>query len=162
MRPAAIRVLITLMMPAACLLPSTAPPAAAGPRIRAHQHYVGVVNGATGSATVFTVCPGPTGPGRLGPPAGGQTLSVAHRRAGTGYTGPFAQVHAWFVDNAAVNGPLQVTFRRYGVTHAIPSAVRVPCDGSGLVAFSSCPYLAPCAAGWVTTYVKVQYIDIAV
>jgi hypothetical protein len=37
----------------------------------------------------------------------------------------------------------------------------VPCGGTGQVEFSSCPYLAPCAYGWVPDYVNVRFIDIA-
>ena len=35
-------------------------------------------------------------------------------------------------------------------------------DGTGRVEFSSCPYLAPCAYGWVPDYVTVQFVNIAV
>jgi hypothetical protein len=126
------------------------------------QHFKGIVNGASGSPVVYTICPGPATPGRTGPVEGGQTFAIAKAASGHGYTGSFAQVYAWFVPNAAVNGPLQVTLRNYGAAKAIPSAARVPCDGQGRVEFSSCPYLAPCAAGWVPAYVDVRFVDIAV
>jgi hypothetical protein len=37
----------------------------------------------------------------------------------------------------------------------------VPCSGTGKVEFSSCPYLAPCAFGWVPAYVDVTFNNIA-
>ena len=30
-----------------------------------------------------------------------------------------------------------------------------------MVEFSSCPYLAPCAFGWIPDYVNVQFVNIA-
>jgi hypothetical protein len=53
-------------------------------------------------------------------------------------------------------------FRRYNAPQAIPTSVKVPCDSTGQVEFSSCPYLAPCAYGWVPDYVAVQFVNIAV
>jgi hypothetical protein len=137
-------------------------PAAANAGIGPDQHFLGVVNGSRDMPVVVdTVCPGPLSPGRLGPVAGGQSFEVIKVRAGGGYTGPLGQLHAWFVPNGRVNGPLAVTFANYGTPVAIPSGVRVPCAGSGRVEFSPCPYLAPCVAGWQPNYVKVSFVDIA-
>ena len=133
-----------------------------GPPIGPHQHFVGVVNGQLTSVTVHTVCAGPASPGRLGPIAGGQTFAVRRDPSGGGYTGLVSQVYAWFVPNASTNGHLAVKLTAYRTRRAIPAGVRVPCDGSGRVEFSSCPYLAPCAAGWVPTYVWVRFVNIAV
>jgi hypothetical protein len=47
------------------------------------------------------------------------------------------------------------------VSQSIPTSIQVPCGGSGQVEFSSCPYLAPCAYGWVAEYVTVSFVDIA-
>lgn len=139
---------------------------ATGVPIRAHQHFVGVVKTPTPSASAIpilhTVCPGPSRPGQTGPLVSGPTLSVRSAAAGPGYTGVFNRIHAWFDQDASAGGPVEVTFARYGVEKPIPRAVRVPCDGLGTVTFSSCPRLAPCAAGWVPVSVTVQFENIAV
>jgi hypothetical protein len=151
---------VSVVVAAALMAVAVASAAQAAVAIRPRQHFAGVVNGQLRNATVFTVCAGPA-TGAPGPVAGGQTLSVRHVRAGVGYTGSFSNIYAWFVRNATVNGPLAVKFTRYGTAVSIPSGVRVPCDGRGRVEFSSCPYLAPCAAGWVPTYVGVRFVNIA-
>lgn len=137
-------------------------PASAQAPIQPDQHFVGVVNGKRADVVVHTVCPGPASPGRTGPVAGGQTFAVARLAKGSGYTGPFGQVNVWFVPKQQQPAPVQVRLTKYGQPRPIPNTVRVPCDGTGTVEFSSCPYLAPCAFGWVPTYVKVRFVDIAV
>jgi hypothetical protein len=138
-------------------------PAGAQQSIGPNQHFSGLVNGTRTSAVVYTVCAGPVWAGRTGPVAGGQTLSVVRARKGHGYTGPFAQIYAWFVpQSTATTAPAQVKFISYNAPQAIPTSVQVPCDGTGQVEFSSCPYLAPCAYGWVPDYVAVQFVNIAV
>ena len=138
-----------------------APLAASGAPISPGQHFAGRVNGQTSTATVHTVCPGPGSQGQLGSIASGQTVSVYRISSGRGYTGVFSQVYAWFVQNQSRNGHHAVTITTYRTNVALPTSVRVPCDGTGRVEFSSCPYLAPCAAGWVPAYVKVRYENIA-
>ena len=134
---------------------------ASGASIKAHQHFVGRVNGQPSVATVHTVCAGPATAGRVGSIASGQTVSVRHVSTGKGYTGYFSTIYAWFVQNASENGHKAATITAYRTKVAIPTSVRVPCEGTGRMEFSSCPYLAPCAYGWVPTYVKVQYVNIA-
>ena len=134
---------------------------ASGAAIKPHQHFVGRVNGEPSVATVHTVCAGPASTDRMGPIAGGQTVSVRHLASGKGDTGVFSTVYAWFVQNASANGHKAVNISAYRKRVALPTSVQVPCDGTGRVEFSSCPYLAPCAAGWVPTYVKVRYVNIA-
>jgi hypothetical protein len=143
---------------------ATPVPAGAATRVGPDQHFIGLVNGTDTNAVVYTVCPGPVVPGRTGPVEGGQTLSVERQVGGSGYTGPFDSIHAWFVPATGthLNAPPSVTFARYGVAKVIPPTVRVPCDGTGTVEFSSCPYLAPCAYGWVPDFVTVTFINIAV
>ena len=87
---------------------------------------------------------------------------MAQAKAGGGYTGLFSRILAWFVPQSGGARPVQVEFTRYGSPKPIPSTVRVPCDGRGRVEFSSCPYLAPCAAGWIPTYVTVRFENVAV
>lgn len=131
--------------------------------IKPKQHFAGIVNGQEGSAVVYTVCPGPVRRHRFGPVAGGQMMAVAQTAHGPGYTGPFNQIHSWFQPLAAgTSSPVTLTFTQYGVPQDIPASVRVPCDGTGHAVFSSCPYLAPCAYGWVPDPVKVTFENIAV
>jgi hypothetical protein len=134
-------------------------PAGAGP-IGPNQHFSGLVNGKRSSAVVTTVCPGPA-VGRTGPVAGGQTLTVARGRGRHGDTGPFDAIYAWFVPQSDGTTPTQLKFESYKTPQAIPTSVQVPCDGSGQVEFSSCPYLAPCAYGWTADFVDVRFVDIA-
>ena len=133
------------------------------------QHFIGLVNGSNVDPVVYTVCPGPARPGQMGSVLGGQTMSVAEVASGGGFTGLFSQVYAWFVPvsptptaSTPTSAPVQLKFTTYGTPQAIPSTVRVPCDGTGTAEFSSCPYLAPCAFGWVPDYVKVRFENIAV
>jgi hypothetical protein len=138
-------------------------PAGAQQPIGPNQHFSGLVNGTRSSAVVYTVCAGPASTGRTGPVAGGQTVSVMRVKKGVGYTGPFAQIYAWFVpQSSATTAPAQLKFVTYNAPQAIPTSVQVRCDGTGQVEFSSCPYLAPCASGWVPDYVAVQFVNIAV
>jgi len=136
--------------------------ASAAETIGPNQHFIGLVNGSNFRATVYTVCAGPIWRGRTGPVVGGQTLAVARVARGHGYTGPLNQVYAWFVPDASGPPPQMVTFADYGTEQAVPTSVRVPCDGRGHVQFSPCPYLAPCVAGWVTNVVSVRFVNLAV
>ena len=143
---------------------ATAPASSAQTPIGPGQHFIGLVNGSNDDPIVYTVCPGPAGPpGRTGPVAGGQTLEVAKVASGAGNTGVFNSIYAWLVPpSPTTTAPPSVTFTEYGVPKAIPPAVRAPCTGTGQVEFSSCPYLAPCAYGWVADYVTVTFENIAV
>ncbi len=135
--------------------------AGAGAPIKAGQHFVGLVNATHKEPVVKTVCPGPVGSSRMGPVAGKQTMSVVRVRKGHGYTGLFSSVYAWFQPTTGGAKPTQLHFKHYSTPRTIPTSIRVPCGGTGTVVFSSCPYLAPCAAGWVTDDVKVKFEDIA-
>jgi hypothetical protein len=120
------------------------------------------VNGSHINPSVRVICPGPIGGNRTGPVAGGQTMSVAQIAGGGGYTGLFSQIYAWFVPTSSAKGaPTMLKFVTYGTPKAIPTSIRVPCSGRGTVEFSSCPYLAPCAYGWVPDDVGVRFVDIA-
>ena len=157
------RTLAAVAMAVAAFTFAGAPVGAAERPIGPNQHFVGRVNGTRPLAVVFTVCGGPTWAGRTGPVAGGQTLSVARARKGHGYTGPFTSVYAWFVppSGSSTTAPVQLAFTSYNARQVIPASVTVPCDGIGLVEFSSCPYLAPCAYGWVSDYVLVRFVNLA-
>lgn len=136
--------------------------AVAQTRIGPAQHFVGIVNGKEGSVVVETVCPGPATRHRTGPVKKGQTMAVAEAMDGPGYTGPFSQVYAWFQPPPAGTRPVMLTFKRYGEPQGIPGSVRVPCSGTGEAVFSSCPYLAPCAFGFIPDTLKVTFENIAV
>jgi hypothetical protein len=133
---------------------SLAAPSAAGAPIKAGQHFDGRVNGRHHSAIVHAVCPGPSSTGHV---AAQQTMSVEHVAKGHGYTGLFDHVYAWFQPASGGPAPTQLRFTHYASPRAIPTSIVVPCSGTGDVVFSSCPYLAPCAAGWVTDDVKVKF-----
>jgi hypothetical protein len=130
------------------------------PPIRSDQHFVGLVNGRHRNAIVRTVCPGPaaTNPG---PVAVGQTMAVAHVSKGNGDTGLFREIYAWFVPAKVGARPTELRLRAYATPVSIPTSIRGPCDGTGVVEFSSCPYLAPCAYGWVPFYVHVRFVNMA-
>ena len=130
--------------------------------IRSGQHFIGLVNGSNVDPVVYTVCPGPQSPGRTGPVAGGQTMSVAHVANGAGDTGLQSQIYAWFVQDSSGPRPNMLKFTEYGTQQTIPDAVRVPCDGAGQAQFNPCPYLAPCVHGSTPDFVKVKFVNIAV
>src|SRR5262245_18490264 len=105
----------TLALVAAAIALTAAVGAPAGARsIGPNQHFSGLVNGASASAVVTTVCAGPAA-GRTGPVAGGQTLAVARGRHADGDTGPFAAIYAWFVPqgDGTTTAPVQVKFVSY-------------------------------------------------
>jgi hypothetical protein len=135
--------------------------ASAGSPIKAGEHFRGLVNGSHKTPAVQVVCPGPVGSSSTGPVAGKQTMTVVHVRKGQGFTGPFSSVFAWFAPVAGGAAPTQLHFTHYSSPQYIPTSIQVPCGGTGSVVFSSCPYLAPCAAGWVTDDVKVKFENIA-
>ncbi len=125
-----------------------------------HQHFAGIVNGVEGSVVVDTVCPA-AGGHRTGPVEKGQAMEVAEVAHRHGDTGVFSQVYAWFAPVRAGTKPVMLTFTKYGRSKTIPRSVRVPCGGKGGAVFSSCPYLAPCAAGFVQDRLKVKFENVA-
>ncbi len=156
------RTLATVALAVTVVAIATAPARAGS--IGPNQHFSGLVNGKRSSAVVTTVCAGPAA-GRTGRVAGGQTLSVVRGRGRHGDTGPFTAIYAWFVPQSGgttTTAPTQLKFESYRTPQAIPTSIHVPCDGTGEVEFSSCPYLAPCAFGWTPDVVDVQFVDIAV
>jgi hypothetical protein len=125
-----------------------------------NQYFVGVVNGKTATATVYTACPGPS-TGRLGHPVSGQTLSVSRVSAPTdttvGYTGSLANsIASAPVPTSVTNEP--VVFKEYFVGSPLPVTWTVPCDGDGRIAFTPMPGSSTAR----TAYVAVHYVNIAV
>ena len=133
----------------------------ARPPVGAGQHFIGRVNGRRRNVVVQTVCPGPASPGRQGPLVAGQVFSAYKARRGPGATGLFTQIYAWFEPEPGSPAPVEATITTYRTKVPIPDDVRVPCNGTGRVEFSSCPHLAPCAFGWVPDFVDVQFVNIA-
>ena len=130
--------------------------------IGSNQHFAGLVNG---RARRRSSTPSVRARSRQAAPDRSRAVRrFGHAsRRGHGYTGPFTQIYAWFVpQSATTTAPKQLKFISYSAPRAIPTSVQVPCDGTGKVEFSSCPYLAPCAFGWIPDYVTVQFVNIAV
>jgi len=148
----------------ALLLGPAGPAAAAGEPIGSGQYFAGVVNGVRGSAAVTpivrTICAGPVTPASVGTVAPGQSVSVVRTAKGPGFTGVFSSVSVWFVQPSVVPAPQQIRLAAYGVRAPVPTTIQVPCSGTGQVEFSACPYLAPCAVGWVPTQVTVRFVSV--
>ena len=158
---------VTLAFAVIALMGAGGEAAAAQTPIAPQQHFVGAVNGKQGSAAldravVETVCPGPAGGHRTGPVKKGQTMAVARAAKGPGDTGLFSHIYAWFQPAPAGTKPVALTFTQYAEPQGIPSSVRVPCSGKGEAVFSSCPYLAPCAAGFIPDTLQVTFKNVAV
>jgi hypothetical protein len=149
------------------VIATVATPAAATP-IRPNQHYIGLVNAKHTNAVIYVVCPGPA-TGQTGPPAGGQTVAVRKVLSGGGYTGSSAhfggraragrrEIWAQFGSDQAN----AVGFTAYNVTKPIPTALRLPCQGTGTVTFTTCFGTVPCAANSKPDTVTVTFENLAV
>jgi hypothetical protein len=124
--------------------------------VGANQSFRGVVNGAAQDPAVDVVCPGPAAGDRTGPPAGSQSLSVAVSPAlsGPGFTGSKAdRIVAVFADDPST----RVRFHAYDHPKAIPTSLRLPCSGTGVVRFVP----RPRSSGAQADLVSVQYVNIA-
>lgn len=152
---------ITVALAALSLAGAGGGAAVAQTPVKADQHFVGLVNGVEGSAVVYTVCPGRVTSHRTGPVKKGQTMAVAKAADGHGDTGPFSQIYSWFQPVPAGTRPVMLSFKHYGEPQVIPGSVRVPCSGKGEAVFSSCPYLAPCATGFIPDTLKVTFENTA-
>lgn len=93
-----------------------------------NQQFGGVVNDSSSSAPVYVLCSGPV---NFGFPLPGQSLKVVMGDLG-GFTGSAAtQIVATFEQDPSV----PVTFTEYGVPQSIPASLKLPCFGTGSVAF---------------------------
>ena len=136
------------------------PPRPVGP----NQFFDGSVNGVTSTvvpprpAVVKMFCPGPIFPGRKGHPVPGQPVLVTQLFPPVpfptlGFTGSAAtSIVATFNDDRSV--PLR--FTRYSVSQPIPTALLLPCFGTGQVTFKPTPFGLR-ARSFV---LPVQYLDI--
>lgn len=161
LRPVIVAAMLVAILIGTAGVAGPAGAAAGSEPIGPNQHFIGLVNGSNTTVDVHTVCAGPASPGRTGPAVSDQTLAVARVARHGGFTGPLSQVYAWFVQDASGATPNMVTFTTYGTPHRVPAAVRVPCQGTGQVEFSPCPFRAPCVAGWRPNVVKVRFVNIA-
>jgi hypothetical protein len=125
--------------------------ASAAEPIHRDQRFGGLVNGRASDAPVYVFCPGPITPTRTGPPARNRGLEVV--RHGPGFTGRAGdRVVATFREDPST----PVTFTSYRTPQAIPSSLRLPCFGSGLVTFGPEPGGPTARPATVT----VRFVDI--
>ncbi len=124
---------------AATALIAAASPAQAQVAIGPHQYFTGLVLGKTKPSVIDVAC---AGPAKTGHPVRGQgvevKLMVGAAAAGGGYTGN----HGDHINAELIwpNGPVTVavaiaTFTHYSVRMAIPTKIKVPCGGSGVMSF---------------------------
>lgn len=117
------------------------------------QYFAGVVNGKMTRATIKMACFGPVRPGQKGHPMADQTMKIDFLGTAPpsappgalgdlGYTGPLGnEIGAFFgpLPPQPIASAAPVIFRTYGVAKAIPTALLLPCGGSGRVAFVPIP-----------------------
>jgi hypothetical protein len=130
-----------------------------GAAIGPNQRFVGLVNGTNQGAVVYVVCGGPILAGSTGPPAGGQTVEVRQVASGGGNTGSIAN-GLWAEFGADLFH--SVAFTSYDAPGSIPGSLRLPCEGTGTIGFTSCFGTRPCAADAVDDVVTVTFVNIAV
>ena len=118
-----------------------------------------MVNGKRFGAVIFVACPGPVGGTSTGPPIGNQWVGVHRVAFGFGNTVP--DPHLVFATLGASRSPF-AAFWLYDLPQAIPPTLQVPCEGSGVVTFSSCWGTMPCAADSGPDVVPVTFVNIAV
>jgi hypothetical protein len=129
-----------------------------GGKIGPQQHFVGLVNGKSRDAVIYVVCAGPAGGNRTGPPTGDQTVDVHQVASGGGNTGAFGN-RLW-----SQLDPVNViaSFGSYDAPVALPNTLQLPCEGTGVVTFTSCFDTLPCAADAVDFLVTVTFVNLAV
>jgi len=139
-----------------------ASPSGAGPTsaIGPNQHYLGYVNGKHSQAVIHVACPGPAGGHRTGPPVGRQTVNLKRVSSGGGYTGSLAHQRIWA--QFGRDALHVVGFTSYNTPKAIPNGLRLPCDGTGTVTFTTCFGTLPCSSSAKDDTVRVTFENIAV
>jgi len=145
---------IIVLAAGAVLLAAASETALASAPVGPNQHFLGLVNGKHSGAVIYTVCPGPAG--GSGPVSGGQKVSVQRVKTGGGDTGAGGHViYAVIAQNAFV------ALKAYGSAQPMPTSIRVPCQGTGTVTFTTCPLPQPCGAGARSDRVPVTYENLA-
>lgn len=104
--------------------------------------FIGLVNGKTADAVIAVVCPFPLTPGELGSPLSGQYVEVEPEVVtpdGTfGFTGSAADsIDAVFSPASALSEA--VVLNDWFVQVQIPTTLKLPCSGSGVVSFDPAP-----------------------
>jgi hypothetical protein len=133
--------------------PSVLPAAAAG-TVGPHQYFTGVVNGHDGNTTtpitIRMACPTPLTQGETGHPLPGQTLAVHQEfppaaAGGLGQTGSDTEIGFFTAlpPTTPAAGTTTPVFKRYDVSKPLPTALTLPCTGTGTVYFVPIPVVPP-------------------
>jgi hypothetical protein len=124
-----------------------------------NQYFVALVNGKVADAVITVVCPFPPTTGEPGSPTPGQYVEVEPEVGGAagpfGFTGSAADsVGAFFTPAGSSTGG--VLIHSCFVRVAIPTTLKLPCSGSGVVTFNPLPGSATAHAATVSvTYGNV-------
>jgi len=102
-----------------------------------NQFFVGLVNGLPSEAAIQMGCFGPLRPGETGHPLAGQTVEVQLAPGlADGFTGNASRIAATLSSPSAITAPVILgKFSSYFVAAPISTSLRLPCAGSGSVAF---------------------------
>ena len=167
-----LRVAIALIVVTAALA-AVGQKAGASPKVGPSQYFTGVINGEDGNTAIPIViqmaCHGPLAPGETGHPVEGQTLAVHQlfppsATATVGRTGSDSTVDVFFgaappaaLDGVGVRGVAKtVSFVRYDKTKRLPTALILPCSGTGTVWFVPIPVVPPSGAAGVPVQFESQ------
>jgi hypothetical protein len=140
------------------------PAAAAAVHVGPGQVFSGEVNGKSTGAEIVVGCFGAIHPGQMGHPVSGQTVDItaaASVATSAGFTGSLAN-RVTVTAEIPISSTLivvehwPVTLRTYGTRGAIPTAVEVPCAGTGTVSFNP----KPASARARSANVRVTFVSI--
>jgi hypothetical protein len=129
-----------------------------------NEYFTGLVNGAPpGQAIIKVVCPGPVYRGEYGPTLGNQPIEVEpvvaiSSTADLGYTGSAGRSITAVLAPAPAISIVIGSFTSYFVKEYIPAGIKVPCSGTGTVAFSPAPG-SPTARAAI---LSVEFVNVAV
>ena len=90
--------------------------------------------------------------------AANQYVSVNYDPAGEGLTGP-GQSTIFVAPDGDFSAPVEL--RRYDVRKALPTSMRVPCDGPGRIVFTTCTPVMLCLAVPRPDVVDVLFVSSA-
>jgi hypothetical protein len=105
------------------------------------QYFTATINGVSTDPMIQVACPGPVTPGETGHPVSGQYLEVqlasGSTTTGVGYTGSAAKgIDVLF---NATSSTSAIVLTAYYAPVAIPTALNLPCYGTGSVVFAPAP-----------------------